>query len=73
MARSFEDKYAACPYFTRYDNARIHCEGFPDEASAVVITVFECGADRRRYSEQYCNSVYRACKLFQIVDSKYKG
>lgn len=71
MARSYDDKLARCPYFTKYDLCRIHCEGYADEARCAVITAFETAGDRRSYGDKYCNDNYSKCRLYGIIDAKY--
>ena len=65
-------KYVKCPYYHNLDPNRIVCEGLYE--GNTINLVFELPEERKRYMNEYCNSIFgcRDCFIHMMLNQKYE-
>lgn len=65
-------KFVKCPFFHRYEDNRIVCEGLAERNT--INLVFEIPEDRKQYMNHYCYGIFecRDCHVHMMLDSKYE-
>ena len=71
MANYFA-KFVKCPYFQRYEDNRIVCEGLL--ARNTINLVFEIPEDRKEYMSNNCYGILecRDCPVHMMLTQKYE-
>lgn len=64
----FEDNCVKCPYWRRFDNNKITCEGL--HQGSTMSTYFKGKGDRMRAMHRFCLRSYWQCPVFKALDNK---
>lgn len=66
----YDDVSAKCPFYQRSSEKNIVCEGIIE--NSVSVQEFNKKSDREAYRNRYCNNQYSKCRLYDILEKKYK-
>ena len=66
----YDDVDAKCPFYQRSSEKRIVCEGIME--NSVTVQEFNKKSDKKSHRNNYCDNKYSECKMFKILDRKYK-
>lgn len=69
MATMYDDVNAICPYFQGSEKKKISCEGITDGCKTTL--EFRSGKERNQHRELFCNSKYRNCEIYKMLEEKY--
>jgi len=60
VTKYIRDGYVACPYYRKETAIEIKCKGI---CGSHTVNVFESGASKRDFKEDFCNGFYWNCPL----------
>lgn len=69
MANQWEYVTVMCPYFLGTGRQSIVCEGSVDRCN--IRNEFTYKIDKQLHKENYCNSDYEKCRIWQMLEGKY--
>lgn len=69
--KSYVDKGIVCPFYTKENGSKIHCEGFSHSTS--IQTSFNSNDLLITHKCRYCRNIarYTTCPLYPIIEKKY--
>lgn len=74
--RQYDDVDAICPFFILSKPNSITCEGIKDKTSLTLSFRTDTGQsipkDRKDYRTKFCDKNYKDCKIFKLLEEKYK-
>lgn len=70
MPRIYDACHAKCPFFISSGKKNVVCEGLSEDCSVNLMFVSE--EKRCSYRKTYCNSEYKTCTMFKLLDAKYE-
>lgn len=70
MATDYGSVDTKCPFYITEDAAKIKCEGVEKGSSTVL--EFRGKKFKNDVKQRYCEGDYEKCKLYQMLDQKYK-
>ena len=66
----YDDVSAKCPFYQRNSERKIVCEGIIE--GSVTVQEFDKRSDKEAHRNKYCDNQYSRCKIYDILQKKYK-
>lgn len=70
MPTMYDDVNAKCPFFQHSNKQKITCEGITD--GCITNLEFKTKEKRNRHRRQFCDSEYKNCKIYKVLEEKYE-
>lgn len=70
MATSWDDSYAACPFFQRSGNRKISCSGVFDGTR--LVWEFDQAEDKKMQMRVFCCDKYHNCEVYRMLREVYE-
>lgn len=70
MPTDYSSVNVKCPFYLAEENNKIICEGM--EKGSRTALEFRGRQFKESVKERYCNSNFEQCKLYHVIDDKYK-
>lgn len=70
MPTNFDDVNAQCPYFRYSEKKKITCEGIITGCNTKI--EFATKELRNTHRRIFCNSKYRNCEIYRMLNGKYE-
>ena len=66
----YDDVSAVCPFYLNGDKRKISCEGITEGCKTTL--EFERKADRDLHRQTFCNSKFKNCEIYAMLEAKYE-
>ena len=70
MPTMFDDVNAQCPFYIGSSKQKIMCEGVTD--GCITNLEFKTKDKRNRHRRQFCDSKYKDCRIYRVLEEKYE-